>query len=88
MEQKYKKGERVKVLVGHNIWHFKDGQATHEDIRPELKEDTATVEHTYGELSETDCKFSKGDRGYKQYGLRFDKYGYMAWFDEHNIVPA
>lgn len=87
MEQKYKKGDRVKVLVGHLMWTLKGGVVTHEDIRPELTEDTATVEYTYGQMSEIDERYSKGDSGYESYSLNFDKHGSIAWFDEDIIVP-
>ncbi len=89
IEQKYKKGDRVKVLIGHPIWTISGknkGQVM--DAMPQLVEDTATVEYTYGEKSETDWKFSKGDSGYKQYCLNFDKHGSIAWFDEDHIIPA
>lgn len=86
--QKYQKGDRVKVLVGHRIWHFKEGMAGMEDIRPELKDDTATVEYTYGQMSEMDNRYSKGEDGYKSYSLKFDTYGSIAWFDEDDIIPT
>ena len=87
-EQKYKKGDRVKVLVGHPIWTIsgKD-KGKMEDICPELTEDIATVQYTYGEMSEIDRRYSKGDDGYKKYSLKFDKYGSISWFDESIIVP-
>lgn len=99
MEQKYKKGERVRVLVGHRLWSsdplFKGGKVLSEngkfkeiDINPELTEDTATVEYTYGQASETDSRFSKGKDGYDRYSLRFDKHGSICWFDEFDIVKA
>jgi hypothetical protein len=94
--QKYKKGERVKVFIGHSMWSngiempnakllFEDGKFKMYDIRPQLTEDTATVEYTYGEMAEVDGRFSKGDGGYKRYSLKFDKHGRIAWFDEDNI---
>ena len=86
--QKYKSGDRVKVLVGHRIWHFREGEAAMEDIRPELKNDIATVEYTYGEMSEKDNRYSKGEDGYKSYSLKFDTYGSIAWFDEDDIIRA
>lgn len=98
-EQKYKKGERVKVLVGHRIWSngmdfpnakllASDGKFKEYDIRPELTEDIATVEYTYGQMSESDWKYSKGEDGYKRYSLKFDNHGSIAWFDEENIYQA
>lgn len=98
--QKYKKGDRVKVNVGHWMYSNKENSSIgkfigksenggfYYDIRPQLTEDTATVEYTYGEKSETDGRFSKGESGYKQYSLKFDKYGSISWFDEENITPS
>jgi len=83
MNQKYFKGTRVKVLIGHALWSNKN-EVT--DIRPELTEDIATVEYTYGEMSEIDSKYSKGEQGYRDYCLKFDKYGSIAWFDEDDII--
>ena len=85
--QKYKKGDRVKVLIGHLIWTFNKGQSSCRDINPKLTEDIATVECTYGEMSEIDERYSKGEDGYKRYSLHFDKYGSICWFDEDIIVP-
>ena len=87
--QKYKKGDRVKVLVGSQMWtnHGK-GNVTIRDTMAELMQDTATVEYTYGEKSETDGRFSKGEDGYKRYCLNFDKHGSIAWFDEQIIISA
>lgn len=83
--QKYQKGDRVKVLVGHPIWSNNGGWL---DVAPQLTQDIATVEYTYGEMSEIDSKYSKGENGYKEYSLKFDKHGSVAWFDEKNIIPA
>lgn len=55
------------------------------DIRPELTEDIATVEYTYGEKSETDYRFSGGDAEYKRYCIKFDKHGTISWFDEEQL---
>lgn len=99
--QKYKKGDRVKVTIGHSLWSPKkmpqfdkykylgnDYDFHLYDMNPELTEDTATVEYTYGEMSEIDFRYSKGERGYKQYSLKFDKHGSISWFDENIITPA
>lgn len=83
--QKYKQGDRVKVLFGHPMWSNNDGWI---DIAPYLTEDVATVEYSYGEKSETDSRFSKDGSGYHQYSLKFDKYGSVAWFNENTIIPA
>jgi hypothetical protein len=88
-EQKYKKGERVKVFVGHPMWSISGpNKGRVQDLRPELTEDTATVEYTYGQMSESDFKYSKGSDGYKRYSLIFDKHGSICWFDEENIYPV
>lgn len=84
MKAKYPNGTRVKVTIGHPMWSNK-GPVT--DLAPHLTEDTATVMYTYGEKSETDNRYTKGYSGYKQYGLRFDKYGEIAWFDEERLIP-
>lgn len=87
--QKYKKGDRVKVIIGHSMWKVGGGKdAELIDIHPQLTEDIATVEYTYGEKSEIDSLYSKGDSGYKRYRLRFDKHGSISWFDEENLIPV
>lgn len=88
MAQKFQKGDRVKVLNGHIIWEYADGKFKRQDLRPELKEDTATVEYTYGQMSEVDWRYSKGTNGYKEYSLKFDKYGSISWFHEKDIILA
>lgn len=87
MDQKYKKGDRVKVSIGQPIWQNNNGKIEWLDIHPEYKDDVATVEYTYGEMSEVDPKFSPDEQGYKQYCLNFDKYGKISWFSEHDILP-
>jgi len=87
MKAKYPNGTRVKVKIGHRMWsNDGNGKIMETDTAPYLTEDTATVMYTYGEKSETDWKFSKGDDGYKQYGLKFDKYGEISWFDESDLI--
>jgi len=87
--QKYNKGDRVKVIIGHPILAINgDGKSDLVDTMPELTKDIATVEYTYGEMSETDNRFSKGDGGYKRYSLNFDKYGSISWFNESVIIPV
>ena len=97
--QLYKKGDRVKVKYGHLLWSNddrvkfgkfiqQDGKTKLWDMRPELTEDIATVEYSYGEMSETDFRFSKGEQGYKQYSLKFDKHGSIAWFDEVDLIKV
>lgn len=81
--QKYQKGDRVKVLVGHPMWSTKGGWL---DINPELTEDAGTIEYTYGQMSEIDSRYSTGEQGYRQYCINFDKHGSISWFDEENIV--
>lgn len=87
MKARYPNGTRVKVKYGHLIYSSFKGNTGWSDARPELTEDTATVAYTYGEKSETDGKYSKGDAGYKSYALTFDKYGTIAWFDEKHLIP-
>lgn len=87
MKAKYPNGTRCKVLVGHRIWSFENGNPVEIDIRPFLKEDTATIINTYGELSETDFRFSKSESGYSQYTLKFDNHGEISWFNESDILP-
>lgn len=87
MKAKYPNGIRVKVKYGHTMWSMYKGNLTVQDIRPELTQDVATVMYTYGEMSETDHRFSKGDEGYKSYSLKFDKYGQIAWFEEDHLIP-
>lgn len=87
--QKYKKGDRVKVLIGHPMWQSDgEGKVRNFDCRPELTQDVATVEYSYGEKSETDSRYSPGEQGYKSYSLKFDKYGSISWFEENVITPA
>lgn len=97
-KQKYQKGDRVKVLIGHRMWSsgmeipgaklLRSGDKFKEyDISPHLTEDIATVQYTYGEMSEIDERFSKGDDGYKSYCLKFDKNGTISWFEEDVIIP-
>lgn len=85
MEQKFKNGDRVKVKVGHPIWQRSNGKVEWMDMMPELTQDIATVEYTYGEKSETDYRFSKGEEGYKEYSLKFDNHGSISWFNEDVI---
>lgn len=88
MVQKYQRGDRVKVLVGHRIWVVNYNERKERDIAAYLKDDIATVQYTYGQMSEVDKRFSKSEIGYKEYCLKFDKYGTIAWFDEEIIIPA
>lgn len=88
LKAKYPNGTRVKVSVGHLIYSFEGGKCSSQDISPHLTEDVATVEYTYGEKSETDYKYSRGERGYSQYCLKFDKYGSIAWFNESVITAV
>lgn len=99
-EQKYLKGDRVRVLVGNRVWcplsykrHFPLANVIMEndkwaviDIMPHYTEDIGTIEYTYGQMSEIDNKYSKGEDGYKKYSIKFDKYGSVSWFDERDIV--
>lgn len=87
--QKFHKGDRVKVLIGHPMWTISGkNKGKCVDLSPELTEDIATVNYTYGEMSETDGRYSKGDDGYKRYSLTFDKHGTISWFDEQIIIPT
>lgn len=89
MIQKYKKGDRVRVLVGHPIWTISGkGKGLVVDAMPQLTKDTATVEYTYGEMSEINPLYSKGEGGYKSYCLKFDKHGKISWFDEEHLIPV
>ena len=88
MKAKIPNGTRVKVKIGHRLWKSNGKGGTIEyDMCPELKADTASVQYTYGEKSETDSKYSPGDeRTYAQYALKFDKHGVRAWFNESDLI--
>jgi len=79
--QKYQKGDRVKVLVGHQILGKGDNGWFTQDINPTLVDDTATVEYEYKE------KYGGGSER-NEYSLKFDKHGSISWFDEKIIIPA
>lgn len=80
-KQKFKKGDRVKVLVGHAVWTNDNGKVTVFDVAPMLKEDIATVIGSHRDIYGRDVQ-----DGWVDYTLRFDKYGQIAWFHEKNIV--
>lgn len=46
MEQKFKRGNLVKVLVGHEVWSNKGGIS---DVRPEDVEREAIIEYSYND---------------------------------------
>lgn len=49
MEQKFKRGNLVKVLVGHLIWQSKDGEVKWIDIAPNDVGRKAIIEYSYSE---------------------------------------
>lgn len=49
MVQKFKRGNLVKVLVGHQIWQTKNGETNTVDIAPENIGRNAIIEYSYSE---------------------------------------
>ena len=99
MEQKYKKGDRVKTRIGHwimqskkddnvsprwkHLGETKEGWHMY-DMNPELTEDVATVDYSYHEMHGNKSR----EPDSHSYALIFDKRGWIAWFDENNLIPA
>ena len=49
MKQKFKRGNRVKILVGSIMWSSKNGKTTTEDMSPEDVGRTALIDYSYSE---------------------------------------
>jgi hypothetical protein len=49
MEQKFKRGNRVKILVGSIMWSSKNGKTTTVDMSPEDVGRTALIDYSYAE---------------------------------------
>ena len=95
-EQKFKKGDRVKVKYGQLIWSrenlkFDEANLKSElegvkwyDLHPEYTKDIATIEYSYNERYGSSMNGDK-DTSYDNYCLKFDKYGSISWFNEKDI---
>jgi|GEM_PF-6453562 len=78
---KYKRGDRVRIRVGHPYWQSGVNTATGKDdlkvvdIEPDLAGRGATV--TSGHVTQ----------GIEFYSLEIDKDGHRAWFQLKQLVP-
>lgn len=71
-KQKYKRGTRVKMLVGHRIYRIKDGVSTTIDIAPEEVGKFALIQYSCGE------RYNNGDLN--SYSVIFEEDGHSsAW---------
>ena len=78
MEQKFKRGNLVKVLIGHQIWQNEDGNVKFKDISPESVGKTAIVEYSYHE------KYGHGS--VNDYSIMWTDTGYtVAWKTDREL---
>ena len=71
--QKFKTGDRVKILIGSPAWSNKDGNF---DMLPYLVGKKATIEYTYNEKYGNNQEVHKVD----EYSIKIDGIGSISWF--------
>jgi hypothetical protein len=77
-KQKFKRGNLVKILVGHQIFSNEDGKIKTIDISPENVGREAIIEYSYAERY--------GGNDFKSYSVVFlDTGGSMSWQPENQM---
>jgi len=81
MEQKFKRGNLVKILVGHIIYDHVEGGWIKKDISPQDVGRLAVIQYSYGEIYD-----GRNPDNFKQYQVIYQDTGNtVAWKHDHEL---